>query len=176
MTRNEIIKKIEDLFFAKNFKEVSMQDIANELGMKKASLYYHFPSKEELITEVLENSFSNYFVFVQKTIQKWNDNNFQELLKNFLYFPEKNKNIFSIINQNGYEENDDISWIIQEKQKIIFETIFEAMNSKTNFNREKTFLFFALIQQVWKKKSSYIRCEINEKQILQEFENLFFKQ
>lgn len=174
MTRDEIIKKIEELFFAKSFKEVSMQDIANEIGMKKASLYYHFPSKEVLITEVLEVSFNNYLLFVQKTIKKWNKNNFQELLKNFLYFPEKNKNIFSIINQNGYEENDDISWIIQEKQKIIFETIFDAMNVKANFSREKTFLFFALIQQIGKKKSSYIRCDINETQILQEFENIFF--
>lgn len=176
MTRDEIIKKIEELFFAKSFKEVSMQNIADELGMKKASLYYHFSSKEELITQVLESSFNNYLLFVQKTIKKWNENNFQELLKNFIYFPEKNKNIFSIINQNGYEENDDISWIIQEKQKIIFETIFDAMSSKANFSREKTFLFFALIQQIGKKKSSYIRCEINEKQILQEFESLFFNQ
>lgn len=176
MTRDEIIKKIEELFFAKSFKEVSMQNIADELGMKKASLYYHFPSKEDLITQVLESSFNTYLLFVQKTIKKWNKNNFQELLKNFIYFPEKNKNIFSIINQNGYEENDDISWIIQEKQKIIFETIFDAMHSKANFSREKTFLFFALIQQIGKKKSSYIRCEINEKQILQEFESLFFNQ
>ncbi|NUM58006.1 MAG: hypothetical protein HUU56_05200, partial [Bdellovibrionaceae bacterium] len=51
-------------------------------------------------------------------IKKWNENNFQELLKKFLDFPEKNKNIFSIINQNGYEENDEISQIIEEKQKI----------------------------------------------------------
>lgn len=109
MTRDEIIKKIEELFFAKSFKEVSMQNIADELGMKKASLYYHFPSKEDLITQVLESSFNTYLLFVQKTIKKWNENNFQELLKNFIYFPEKNKNIFSIINQNGYEENDDIS-------------------------------------------------------------------
>jgi hypothetical protein len=50
------------------------------------------------------------------------------------------------------------------------------MHSKANFSREKTFLFFALIQQIGKKKSSYIRCEINEKQILQEFESLFFNQ
>lgn len=174
MTKNEIIKKIEELFYAKSFKEVSMQDIANEIGMKKASLYYHFPSKEVLITEVLEVSFNNYFTFVKETIKNWNESNFQKLLKNFLYFPEKNKNIFSVINQNWYEENDDISALIQEKQKIIFETIFEAMNSKAHFSREKTFLFFALIQQIWKKKSSYNRCEIDENKILQEFENLFF--
>lgn len=174
MTRPEIIKKIEELFFAKSFKEVSMQDIANEIWMKKASLYYHFPSKEVLIREVLEASFENYLTFIKKIIEKWNQDNFQELLKNFLHFPEKNKNIFSIINQNGYEENDEISEIVNQKQKIIFETIFIAMNSKAWLSREKVFLFFALIQQMGKKKSSYSRCEIDEKKLLSELETLFF--
>jgi hypothetical protein len=31
MSKIEIIKKIEELFFEKSFKEVSMQDIANDL-------------------------------------------------------------------------------------------------------------------------------------------------
>jgi TetR/AcrR family transcriptional regulator, transcriptional repressor for nem operon len=100
MSKIEIIKKIEDLFFEKSFKEVSMQDIANDLGMKKASLYYYFPSKDILILEVLESSFNIYLEFINKTIEIWTNENFKELLKKFLYFPEKNKNIFSIINQN----------------------------------------------------------------------------
>lgn len=174
MKKQNIIKKIEGLFYAKSFKEVSMQDIANEIWMKKASLYYYFPSKEVLIREVLEESFENYLNFIKNIIEKWNENNFQELLKKFLDFPEKNKNIFSIINQNGYAENDEISEIIHQKQKIIFETMFIAMNSKVWFNREKVFLFFALIQQIWKKKFSYSRCEIDGKNLLSEVESLFF--
>lgn len=174
MMRNEIIKKIEELFYAKSFKEVSMQDIANELWMKKPSLYYHFPSKEKLIEEILEYSFKIYFVFIQKIIKKWNSNNFQELLDAFLHFPETQRNIFSIINQNGYEENDTISEIIQEKQKIIFEIIFEAMSLKAWFTREKTFLFLTLIHQIGKKKSSYSRCNIDEKKLWTEIETLFF--
>jgi AcrR family transcriptional regulator len=49
MTKQEILEKIEPLFFQKSFKEISMQEIADTLEMKKASLYYHFPSKESLI-------------------------------------------------------------------------------------------------------------------------------
>jgi AcrR family transcriptional regulator len=68
--------------------------------MKKASLYYYFSSKDTLILEVLEYSFNIYIGFINETINIWNKENFKELLKNFLDFPEKNKNIFSIINQN----------------------------------------------------------------------------
>jgi hypothetical protein len=52
--------------------------------------------------------------------------------------------------------------------------MFIAMNSKVWFNREKVFLFFALIQQIWKKKFSYSRCEIDGKNLLSEVESLFF--
>ena len=31
MKKQELLKKIEELFYSKTFKEVSMQDIANEL-------------------------------------------------------------------------------------------------------------------------------------------------
>jgi AcrR family transcriptional regulator len=68
--------------------------------MKKASLYYYFPSKDVLILEVLEYSFNIYLEFIHETIKIWTSENFKELLKNFLDFPNKEKNIFSIINQN----------------------------------------------------------------------------
>lgn len=176
MTKQEIIKKIEELFYAKSFKEVSMQDIASEIGMKKASLYYHFPSKEELIAQVLEYSFEIYLGFIQDIISKWNKENFKELLQDFLDFAEKNKNIFSIINQNGYEENDMISGNIQNKQKIIFDTIQNAMQEKANFSKEKTFLFLTLINQIGKKKSAYGLCDFDKKIILSQIETLFFNQ
>jgi AcrR family transcriptional regulator len=33
---------------------MSLQDLANEVGLQTASLYYHFPSKDALIEEVME--------------------------------------------------------------------------------------------------------------------------
>ncbi len=174
MTKQEIIKKIEELFYDKSFKEVSMQDIASKIGMKKASLYYHFPSKEELIIEVLDSSFHIYFDFIENIIKKWNKNNFQLLLHDFLTFWEVNKNIFFVINQNGYEENDIISSYIKEKQKKIFNTIYTAMNKKVAFSQEKTFLFLTLINQIWREKSTYSTCAIDKTKLLSEIEILFF--
>lgn len=174
MERNEILRKIEILFYQQNFHNVSMQDIANSLEIKKASLYYHFPSKENIIEEVLEYSFQNYVQFVHDIINKWNEHNFLILLKDFLTYWENYQNLFSIINQNGYEENDTIFQHIQEKQKYIFEIISKAMSEKANFSEEKTYLFLTLIHQVWKKKSSYWLCSFNEEKILSEIEKLFF--
>lgn len=173
MTKKEIIKKIEELFYEKSFKEVSMQDIANAINMKKASLYYHFPSKEELILEVLESSFLKYEEFIKDLIIRWNNENFTELLEEFLNFSNKEKNIFSVINQNWYKENDDILTNLKQKQKIIFKSIHDAMEKK-GFSKEKTFLFLTLINNIWKKDDVYDFCELDKKNILKEIENVFF--
>jgi AcrR family transcriptional regulator len=174
MSKNEIIKKIEELFFEKSFKWVSMQDIANDLWMKKASLYYYFPSKDKLIIEILEDSFEKYLWFIKETIEIWNENNFKELLGNFLDFWDKEKNIFSVINQNWYSENDEIFEYLQEKQKVIFETIFDWMNKKAGFSKEKAFLFLSLINDIWRRKTTYGKCGINREKMINEVERLFF--
>lgn len=174
MTKKEIIKKIEELFYEKSFKEVSMQDIANAINMKKASLYYHFPSKEELILEVLETSFLKYEEFINDLIIRWNSWNFTELLEEFLNFSNKEKNIFSVINQNWYKENDEMLTYLKQKQKVVFQSIHDAMEKKANFSKEKTFLFLTLINNIWKKDDVYDFCELDKENILREIEKLFF--
>lgn len=44
----------EQLFAARGYTAVTLKHIANKLGMKQASLYYHFPKgKEDLYVEVM---------------------------------------------------------------------------------------------------------------------------
>ncbi len=175
MTKKDILKRIEELFYEKSFKEVSMQNIANEIGMKKASLYHHFSSKDILIKDVLDESFLCYLNFIKDIITQWKDDNFQDLLQSFLDFWENQKNIFSIINQNWYVENETILAHIREHQKVIFDTIDEIMHKKANFTSEKTFLFLTLINQIGRKNNIYNACEIDKNRIWMEIENLFFK-
>jgi len=57
----QIITKAESLFFSTGFKATSLQDIADQLQIKPASLYYHFPGgKEEIYIEVLKNRLDKY--------------------------------------------------------------------------------------------------------------------
>lgn len=53
--RERVLDTAEQLFQDRGYKSVTMRDIAHELGMKQASLYYHVPSgKEQLYAEVTE--------------------------------------------------------------------------------------------------------------------------
>jgi AcrR family transcriptional regulator len=52
--QTEIFTAALHLFQAKGYHGASMQDLADAVGMQKASLYYYFHSKEELLVLVCE--------------------------------------------------------------------------------------------------------------------------
>ncbi len=52
-TKQEIIASARDLMRSRGYVATSMKNIADEVGLLKGSLYSHFPSKDELVPEVL---------------------------------------------------------------------------------------------------------------------------
>jgi TetR/AcrR family transcriptional regulator, cholesterol catabolism regulator len=53
VSRQQILDVAAKLFRARGYTETSLRDIGQQAGMKAASLYYHFASKEQLAAEVL---------------------------------------------------------------------------------------------------------------------------
>jgi AcrR family transcriptional regulator len=51
-SRAKILDVAQKLFARRGFEGVSIRDLAQALGMTTASLYYHFPSKEEIFVAV----------------------------------------------------------------------------------------------------------------------------
>jgi AcrR family transcriptional regulator len=43
-----------ELFTAQGFEQTSLREIADRVGMTKASLYYHYPSKQALLLSLVE--------------------------------------------------------------------------------------------------------------------------
>ena len=66
--KNEILDVAERLFGTKGFDNTSTNDILNEIGIARGTLYYHFKSKEEIIDALSEKLFfeNNPFVIVKK--------------------------------------------------------------------------------------------------------------
>jgi AcrR family transcriptional regulator len=54
MTRNDILVAAAAIFSQKGFHAASMQDIAEAVSLQKASLYYHFPSKQDILEALVE--------------------------------------------------------------------------------------------------------------------------
>jgi AcrR family transcriptional regulator len=53
-TRSEILAVASELFGEQGYDATSLREIAERLGITKAALYYHFPSKDELLRVLLE--------------------------------------------------------------------------------------------------------------------------
>jgi AcrR family transcriptional regulator len=53
-TKRRIVRIASALFSERSYLGVSMSDIAHGLGMSKPALYYHFPSKLDLYSRVLD--------------------------------------------------------------------------------------------------------------------------
>lgn len=52
--KKKIIEKATEMFLKLGFKSVTMDDIANELGISKKTIYKYFKNKEELVEEGTE--------------------------------------------------------------------------------------------------------------------------
>lgn len=57
--RKKIIEKAAELFLNLGFKSVTMDDIANEMGISKKTIYVHFENKTKLVEAVTFTVFEN---------------------------------------------------------------------------------------------------------------------
>jgi AcrR family transcriptional regulator len=53
-TRGRIRAAALDLFTTKGYKQTSLRELADRVGITKASLYYHYPSKQALLLALLQ--------------------------------------------------------------------------------------------------------------------------
>lgn len=54
-TKEKILQVAFNLFLQKGYKEVSLKQIVDAVGLTKGAFYHHFTGKEELFTQVVEN-------------------------------------------------------------------------------------------------------------------------
>ena len=55
-TKDRILKSAELLFLRLGIKSVTMDDIANELGISKKTIYLHFTDKDQIVNEVITSA------------------------------------------------------------------------------------------------------------------------
>ncbi|MBK8799345.1 MAG: helix-turn-helix transcriptional regulator [Anaerolineales bacterium] len=56
-----VLDVAETLFMDRGYNAITLRDIADELGIKQASLYYHFPGgKEQLFLTMAERMFERH--------------------------------------------------------------------------------------------------------------------
>ena len=59
-TKQEILNVSLDLFSIYGFEDTSMSKISNTVGLRKASLYSHFESKQAILNEIIDEILEYY--------------------------------------------------------------------------------------------------------------------
>lgn len=54
--RDQVLNAAAELFASRGFAATSTREIAERVGIRQASLYYHFAGKEEILAEILQRS------------------------------------------------------------------------------------------------------------------------
>jgi TetR/AcrR family transcriptional regulator len=94
--RNEIIDAAEKIFFSKGFETATMEDVANEAELSKATLYLYFKSKEDLFFGICAKGLNILLDMFKKAVSK-NKNSFENLVevgKAYMKFAQKYNNYF----------------------------------------------------------------------------------
>jgi len=65
-SREAILTAAERLFVERGYRGISMREIADEVGVTKAALYYHFRDKEQLFVALLTNALDEFGALVEQ--------------------------------------------------------------------------------------------------------------
>ncbi|AVT30625.1 TetR family transcriptional regulator [Plantactinospora sp. BC1] len=68
-TRSRILRTALDLFGAQGYQRTSLRQIADRLGLTKAGILYHFPSKEHLLVALAEPLVSDLEAALERAAQ-----------------------------------------------------------------------------------------------------------
>ena len=85
MTKETIIQKALILFAYKGYEGTSMEEIAQDVGIKKASLYSHYAGKEIILREVFEKVLKEYSDYLSGLITQFAGVSIRERLLNIFY-------------------------------------------------------------------------------------------
>ena len=75
-TKQEIIEISLDLFSTRGFEATSVSQIAEAVGIRKASLYSHFKSKQEILDEIVKTIDEQYDRHSLFAHADWNNTGF----------------------------------------------------------------------------------------------------
>ncbi len=68
-TMKETIKRVSiDLFFKKGYFATSISEIARGSGIQKASIYYHYTSKEEILFSILQSTMDDLTFYLKSSL------------------------------------------------------------------------------------------------------------
>ncbi len=107
--KEEIIKEASNLFSKKSYHDVTMDQIAGEVGVAKGTIYLYFESKENLYLGILEHTYETIESILEKEIAKGDP------------APQKLKKMLRLIFQFYFQNMDVLRILTRDETRLIRE-------------------------------------------------------
>jgi|WetSurMetagenome_2_1015567.scaffolds.fasta_scaffold42787_3 TetR/AcrR family transcriptional regulator len=108
----DILLAAQNRFGLYGFAKTTMQEIADDLGISKALLYYYYPDKEQLFRAVFEKEQNDFIYQLQKVVDHSDDMEAQ--LLEFLRLRMTNFKKFFNLGRASFEEIKGIRNIVRD--------------------------------------------------------------
>ena len=122
----EIIEKALDHFLKKGSKIITMDDIANEFGLSKKTLYSMFENKEALLNEAVDLLWNNFLTEVE-TIRNSNENPLKKIILIYAIGIQKISNINPIFLVSLKKYHHEVMCEYDRHKSIMYEKIVKPL-------------------------------------------------
>ncbi len=136
-TKERILRAAMQAFSEKGFNGVSVDEIAKRAGVKKALIYYYFPSKDKIFKEVWDRSLSELEKHLFDEIE--NEKSYMKKLKGFLKayidFVTNRKVISEVINKERASVMSEDKWTdLKERYEGFLSKIASLIDEGKRYN------------------------------------------
>jgi len=99
MTKDEILEAAAQIIREKGFHATSMQDIARAVDLRKASLYHHVNSKQEILVDLLDRSLD---MMIERIVEVMAqdvpvDEKFRLAMRSYINYMAENLDLSSVL-------------------------------------------------------------------------------
>ena len=114
--KEEILNAAEELYKSKNFKDITLNDIAQLTTFKRTSIYNYFETKEEIFLTLNKRQYEVWVCDLEDIIQNNSVLSKDDIAKNIAHSLEKRKDLLRLMmNHFDMEENSRLEILTEFK-------------------------------------------------------------
>ncbi|TYS67621.1 TetR/AcrR family transcriptional regulator [Sutcliffiella horikoshii] len=163
LTQGMVMNAARELFRKKGYQQVSMRQIATELGYSHGAIYYHFKNKAELFYAMIESDFKELDQWLDNVMIQDLDNKIKlkQVLLEFIRFGLTHKSQYEMMFLLSDEEvKSYVNKGPNESYEKFAEALLELSNKSISIQQAWT-IFLSLHGFV----SHYCRCEADYEEV-----------
>ncbi len=129
--RMRIMECAKELFYAKGYDAVGVQEIVDRAGITKPTLYYYFGSKMGLLKTLLETKFEESRVFFKEAFEENQDirSSLYRMARSYFDFFEKDREFYMLMMALFYSARENEAYqAVKPYVTQFYETVVEVFD------------------------------------------------